>query len=72
MIYDKIELLVKNYTNGVSLPSTTKIPISNCGYEIKGDYLIIIETIQTQTEDTTTHRIFNMMDVSAFKTYIYK
>ena len=70
--YDKIELLVKNYANGMDLPSTTKIEFTNCDYNLVGEYLIIIEGFSSNTETTRTSRIFNLMDISAFKTYIYK
>jgi len=67
--YDKIELLVKNYANNMDLPTTTKVTLDNCAYQLLGNYLIITEFIILEEEVTETNRIFNLADISAFKTH---
>ena len=70
IIYNKLELLVKNKVNNFELPTTTKIEFTNCDYKLHGDYLIINEYSSTDNENTVTNRLFNLDVISAFRTYL--
>jgi hypothetical protein len=72
IIYDKLELLVKNRVNNFEMPTTTKVELKNCDYKLHGDYLIINEYSSTDDENIVTNRLFNLDEISAFRTYIYK
>lgn len=70
--FGKVELLIKN--EGYSdkdLRSTTKIEFLDCGLMITGDYIIVIidEKDELNHDLTTTGNIFNLKDVSAYKTH---
>lgn len=70
--YSKVELLLKNdgYTNN-DLTSTTKVEFLDCGLIITGDHLIIVmdERSDINSTMTSTGRIFNLKEISAYKTY---
>ena len=70
--YHKLELLVKNKVNNFELPTTTKIEFLNCDYKLHGNYLIVSEYLSTSNENTETNRLFNLDEISAFRTYNYK
>lgn len=70
--YDKLELLVKNKVNNFELPTTTKIEFLNCDYKLHGNYLIVNEYVSTELDMTETNRLFNLDEISAFRTYNYK
>jgi hypothetical protein len=72
IIYNKLELLVKNKVNNFELPTTTKIEFTDCDYYLHGDYLIIKEYSSTDDENTVTNRLFNLDEISAFRTYLHK
>lgn len=70
--YSKIELLVKNEGyRDTDLRSTTKIEFLDCGLIISGDHLIIVidERNDINNSLTSTGRIFNLKEISAYKTY---
>jgi hypothetical protein len=70
--FGKIELLIKNEGyNDKDLRSTTRIQFLDCGLMITGDHLIILidDKDDINKSPTTTGRIFNLKDVSAYKTY---
>ena len=70
--FSKVELLIKNkdYSKGNST-SITKIEFDDCGLMITGDYIIVIldERDEINKMNTSTGRIFNMHEISAYKTY---
>jgi hypothetical protein len=70
--YDKLELLVKNKVNNFELPTTTKIEFLNCDYKLHGNYLVVNEFASTELDNTETNRLFNLDEISAFRTYNYK
>lgn len=71
--YSKVELLIKHNESfdGV-LTGTTKIDFLNCGMIISGDYLIIVIDGNDELSDALTSigRIFNLKEVSGYKTYV--
>lgn len=70
--YSKIELLIKNEGyRDTDLKSTTKIEFLDCGLVISGDHLIIIidERDDINNSLTSTGRIFNLKEISAYKTH---
>jgi hypothetical protein len=70
--YSKIELLIKNEGyRDTDLRSTTKIEFLDCGLIISGDHLIIVidERNDINNSLTSTGRIFNLKEISAYKTY---
>ena len=72
IIYDKLELLVKNKLKNLELPSSTKIEFTNCDYKLHGDYLIINEYLSNDVENIVTNRLFNLDEISAFRTYLQR
>ncbi len=70
--YSKIELLIFNegYEKN-DLRSTTRVSFLDCGMIISGDHLIIVMDDKDELNHslTTTGRIFNLKDVSGYKTY---
>lgn len=72
IIYNKLELLVKNKVNNFELPTTTKIEFDNCDYNLHGDYLIINEYSSNDNENIVTNRLFNLDEISAFRTYLQR
>ena len=70
--FGKIELLIRdNSHNDPLFKSETKIEFDDCGLMITGDYIIVIidEKDELNNTLTSTGRIFNMRDVSAYKTH---
>jgi hypothetical protein len=70
--YSKIELLIKNEGyRDTDLRSTTKIEFLDCGLIISGNHLIIVidERNDINNSLTSTGRIFNLKEISAYKTY---
>ena len=69
--FGKIELLLKEETNDKAIQSTNKIEFLDCGLMITGDYIIVIidEKDELNNTLTSTGRIFNLKDVSAYKTH---
>lgn len=69
--FGKVELLIKNEGYGdKDLRSTTKIEFLDCGLMITGDYIIVvIDEKDELNHDLTTGNIFNLKDVSAYKTH---
>ena len=47
-----------------------KIEFANCGYNLHGDYLIINEYSSNGVENVVTNRLFNLDEISAFRTYL--
>ena len=72
IIYNKLELLVKNKVNNFEMPTTTKIEFVNCDYKLHGDYLIINEYSSNDNENIVTNRLFNLDEISAFRTYLQR
>jgi hypothetical protein len=72
IIYNKLELLVKNKVNNFELPTTTKIEFANCDYYLHGDYFIINEYSSNDDENIVTNRLFNLDEISAFRTYLQR
>lgn len=70
-IFGKVEILLKDINNSVSAPSITKIEFYNCGLIITGDYIVVVidEKDDINNKLTSTGRIFNLKDVSAYKTH---
>ena len=66
--FGKVELLLKDKKDPLS---TTKIEFDDCGLMITGDYLIVVidEKDEIKHTLTSTGRIFDMKDVSAYKTH---
>lgn len=66
--FGKVELLLKDKKDPLS---TTKVEFSDCGLMITGDYIIVIidEKGDINETMTSTGRIFDMKDISAYKTH---
>lgn len=71
--YSKVELLINNNEvhRDTDLRSTTKIEFLDCGLIISGDHLIIVidERDDINNSLTSTGRIFDLKEISAYKTY---
>ena len=69
--FGKVEILLKDINSSVSIPSVTKIEFYNCGLMITGDYIVVVidEKDDVNNNVTSTGRIFNLKDVSAYKTH---
>jgi hypothetical protein len=67
--FSRVELLLKNegISNNNGLHSTTKIDFLECGLMITGDYLIVT---MDEIGGSTTARVFNLKELSAYKTHI--
>ena len=72
IIYNKLELLVKNKVNNFELPTTTKIEFENSDYSLHGDYLMIKEYSSNDCENIITNRLFHLDEISAFRTYLQR
>jgi hypothetical protein len=66
--FGKVELLIKDKKDPLS---TTKIDFDDCGLMITGDYLIVIidEKDEMNHTLTSTGKIFDMKEISAYKTH---
>jgi hypothetical protein len=69
--FGKVEILLKDVNSSVSIASVTKIEFYNCGLMITGDYIVVVidEKDDINNNLTSTGRIFNLKDVSAYKTH---
>jgi len=70
--FGKVEILLKDATNTATIPSVTKIEFYDCGLMITGDYIVVVidEKDNINNALTSTGRIFNLKDISAYKTHI--
>ena len=70
--FGKIELLIKepNPTDK-KFNNETKVEFFDCGLMITGDYIIVIidEKDELNNTLTSTGKIFNLKEVSAYKTH---
>lgn len=66
--FGKVELLLKDPNNGISC---TKLEFDDCGLMITGDYIIVITDEKDEPNHTlmSTGKIYNMKDVTAYKTH---
>ena len=66
--FGKVELLIKDNKDPLS---TTKIEFDDCGLMITDDYLIVIidEKDGVAQTLTSTGKIFDMKEISAYKTH---
>lgn len=69
--FGKVELLLRNTLNTNDLTSITKIEFLDCGLMITGDYIIVTidERDDINNTLTSTGKIFNLNEVSAYKTH---
>ncbi len=65
--FGKVELLLKNVANSKDIISINKVEFFDCGLMITGNYIVI--TIDEKDELTSTGKIFNLNEVSAYKTH---
>ena len=70
--FGKVEILLKDTNNSVTMPSVTKVEFYDCGLMITGDYIVVVIDVKDDINNTltSTGRIFNLKDVSAYKTHI--
>lgn len=69
--FGKVELLLRNPLNTNDLTSITRIEFLDCGLMITGDYIIVTidERDDINNTLTSTGKIFNLNEVSAYKTH---
>lgn len=69
--FGKVELLLRNTLNNNDLTSITRIEFLDCGLMITGDYIIVTidERDDINNTLTSTGKIFNLNEVSAYKTH---
>ena len=69
--FGRIELLLRNSLNTNDLTSITRVEFLDCGLMITGDYIIVTidERDDINNTLTSTGKIFNLNEVSAYKTH---
>jgi hypothetical protein len=69
--FSKVEILVKKQSNNTQLPSVTKLEFFDSGLMITGNYLVITSKEYGDTLEyvNQTSSVFNLNDISAYKTY---
>ncbi len=69
--FGKVELLFKNNLKPNDLTSVVKLEFLDCGLMITGDHIIVIidERDEINNTLTSTGRVFNLKEVSAYKTH---
>ena len=69
--FGKVELLLKSKYGDPKIQSIEKVEFEDCGLMITGDYIIIVidEKDEFNNTLTSTGKIFNLSEVSAYKTH---
>ena len=70
-LFKKVELLIIGNSKDPRVPQIDNLVFYNCGLVITGDYIIVtVEEKDEQTDClTSTGKIFNLNQITAYKTH---